>query len=77
MENEATIELTLYRKYNHGNFNNSDYTIKISGTEEQLKEQLEQKKEQLTSYLISLKNIVNTANDAKVEVKIAEASENK
>lgn len=66
MKDKITIELEYNRRYNLGNFNHKEVTIKLSGTEELIREQLEEHKEKLMGYISELGNLVEIANDANL-----------
>ena len=63
---DVQLELTLVRKYNYGNFNGKEVTIKVSGTDEQIEEQFESKKEKLLKYISEIEEIVELAHEANI-----------
>jgi hypothetical protein len=63
-EAKATIEVTYNRRINLGNFNHKDYTIKVSGTEEQIERQMTENKEKLLRYIATMQELVEVAADA-------------
>lgn len=70
---QLTVEMTLNRRFNLGNFNHKEYTIKIAGTEELMEQQLSEKKEKLNSYLRTLDELIETAHDANMKKDAIEA----
>ena len=77
-KSEPIIELTLNRRYNYGNFNHKDITIKLSGTEEQIDEQFQAKREKLLAYLTDIEEIVELAHEANaLKKRIAPVGEKK
>jgi hypothetical protein len=63
-EQESIIELAFRRKYNLGNWNDKEYTIKITGSDSQISKQLADERQKLTNYISQLESIVDIANDA-------------
>jgi hypothetical protein len=63
---QLSVEMTLTRRFNTGNFSHKEYTIKISGTEELMEKQLEEKKAKLNSYLRTLDELIETAHEANM-----------
>jgi hypothetical protein len=75
---QMTIEISLNRRFNLGNFNHKEYTIKVSGTEELIEKQLEEKKEKLNTYITTLENLIEAAHEANMNKdKIEKAQEKK
>jgi hypothetical protein len=76
---KMTVELVLNRRYNLGNFNHKEYTIKVSGTEETLEHDLTAKKMKLLGYLSTLEELIDIAHDGNVlkdlQKKAAESGE--
>lgn len=77
MANEQmTVEISLNRRFNLGNFNHKEYTIKVSGTEELIEKQLEEKREKLNLYLTTLEDLIEDAHSANMtkdkKAKVAE-----
>ncbi len=80
-QNQVSYELGYTRKFNLGNYQTKDYSIKLSGNEEQVEKQFQDNKQKLVNYLSQLEEIVELAetankmknqllaNDKKEEVK--------
>jgi hypothetical protein len=63
---QMSVEMTLVRRFNLGNFNHKEYTIKIAGTEDVIEKQLEEKREKLNAYLVSLEDLIESAHEANM-----------
>jgi hypothetical protein len=66
MADKIVIELTFNRRYNLGNFNHKEYTIKLSGTQELVDKQLDENKQKLINYVSELSNLIEIAHDANL-----------
>lgn len=66
MADKLTIELTFNRRYNLGNFNHKEYTIKLAGTRDTLDKELEENKSKLMGYIKELNEVVEIAHDANL-----------
>jgi len=63
---KLSVEMTLNRRFNLGNFNHKEYTIKVTGTEELMEHELMQKKMKLMQYLSTLEELVEVAHEANM-----------
>jgi len=66
MSEESNVEITVYRRINLGNFNEKQYTIKISGSQEVIDKQLSEQKDKLKGYLDTLSDLIDTAHEANM-----------
>lgn len=63
-KSEIQIEVAFVRRFNLGNFNHKEMSIKLSGTEEQINQQIGEKKATVINYLSELAEIVEIAQQA-------------
>lgn len=73
------MEISYLRRYITGQYQHKEYTIKVSGTEDQIREQLSQKMSAVSELVSSLESVVTLANQAaqagkKVSEIVAETS---
>ena len=66
MSEESNVEITVHRKINLGNYNEKQYTIKISGSQEVIDKQLSEQKDKLKGYLDTLSDLIDTAHEANM-----------
>jgi len=63
-EQEVHIEISYIRRYITGQYQHKEYSIKLAGSEEQLRQQLEQKQTAVAELVSSLEGVVTLANKA-------------
>ncbi len=63
---EVNIEISYLRRYNLSNYNHKEYAVKLSGTEEQIKEGFEERKNKLQDYLQKIELMVDKAHEANL-----------
>jgi 23S rRNA pseudoU1915 N3-methylase RlmH len=63
-ENEIGVEISFLKRFNLGNFNHKEYSVKLTGKQSQIEEQLNNEQQRLTNYIAQLESIVEIANDA-------------
>jgi hypothetical protein len=76
-DNEPIIEVSFLRRFNLGNYSHKEYQMKISGTDSQVQQQINDNQDKLIGYLSKLETIVEISNEAsalknKLESKPAE-----
>jgi len=70
-ENEVSIEISFMKKFNLGNYQHKEYSVKLTGKQSQIEEQLNNEQQRLTNYIAQLESIVEIAHDAnKLKAKI-------
>lgn len=75
-DSEVTVELSFMKRFNLGNYQHKEYTVKIGGTQSQIEHQLGEEKQKLTNYIAQLEAIVDIANEAnKLKAKIEPKAE--
>lgn len=63
-ENEVSIEISFLKRFNLGNYQHKEYSVKLVGKQSQVEEQLNNEQQKLTNYIAQLENVVEIANDA-------------
>lgn len=63
-ENEIAVEISFMKRFNLGNYQHKEYSVKLTGKQSQVEEQLSTEHQKLTNYIAQLENIVEIANDA-------------
>ena len=71
-EELTSIELTFRRKYNLSNWNDKEFTIKLSGSMDSVQKELNENKQKLIGYIKSMEELVEVANDASILKEKAE-----
>lgn len=66
---EIHIEISYLRRYITGQYQHKEYSVKIAGSEEQLRSQLSQKQTAVAELVSSLENVVTLANQASLSGK--------
>jgi len=66
MSNETGIEISYVKRFNLGNYQHKEYAIKLNGTQAQIEEQFEQRKERLKGYLEQMETVVELAHEANL-----------
>lgn len=64
--NETGIEISYMKRFNLGNYQHKEYSVKLNGTEAQIEQQFNERKERLRGYLEQMENIVDFAHEANL-----------
>lgn len=65
-KNEVTLELSFTRRFNLGNFNHKELMVKLSGTENQIQDQFQERKKRVTTLLEQIEQMVEDAHSANL-----------
>ena len=72
---EVSVEIFFLKRFNLGNYQHKEYSVKLSGTQSQIEDQLSNEQQKLTNYISQLESIVEIANDAnRLKARIDAAS---
>jgi putative cell wall-binding protein len=64
--NETGIEISYMKRFNLGNYQHKEYSVKLNGTEAQIEQQFNERKERLKGYLEQMEGIVDLAHEANI-----------
>lgn len=66
MPNDTNIEISYVKRFNLGNYQHKEYAVKLNGTQAQIDEQFQERKEKLKNYLEQIEQIVDLAHEANI-----------
>jgi predicted DNA-binding protein YlxM (UPF0122 family) len=71
-QEQVNIEIAYTRRYNLGDYSHKEYTVKISGNQDIVEEQIKKHNDKLTKYVETVESLVEKAHATNLKKNEAE-----